>query len=97
MSQTSAPTLRLDVREIAPRERHARIFASLSELDVNDSLEIVVDHDPRPLYLHLSQDRPGQFGWEYLERGPATWRVLIERVARTHGSGSCCGSCGGGA
>jgi uncharacterized protein (DUF2249 family) len=40
-------------------------------------------------------ERPGQFSWATLERGPHTWRVAITKVASAASAGQCCGSCGG--
>lgn len=71
----------LDVRIIAPKEKHSTIHARLDELDVGETLTIVNDHDPRPLRFELDAVCPECFGWEYLERGPETWRVAIRRIA----------------
>lgn len=87
---------RIDVRSIAPRERHPLIFSTFGALAPGQSMELVNDHDPRPLYYQFSAEMPGQFGWTYLEEGPQTWRVAIERLAPHGQPGSCCGSCGGG-
>lgn len=69
----------LDVRVIPPREKHPTIHARLHELATGETLTIVNDHDPRPLRFELEADYPQKFGWEYLERGPQTWRVEIKR------------------
>jgi uncharacterized protein (DUF2249 family) len=81
----------IDVRTIAPRERHPLIFSTFEDLDVGASLELVNDHDPKPLYYQFEAERAGTFGWRYLERGPDVWRVRITkrlpgpvRVAQTH-------------
>lgn len=74
-----SPVTELDVRVIPPREKHPAIHARLNELEVGDVLTIVNDHDPRPLRFELEADYPERFGWEYLERGPQTWRVEIRR------------------
>jgi uncharacterized protein (DUF2249 family) len=89
---------RIDVRTIAPRERHPLIFSTFGSLAPGEAMELVNDHDPRPLYYQFDAEMPGQFGWTYLERGPQTWRVSIQRIGTAaHGQpGSCCGSCGGG-
>jgi uncharacterized protein (DUF2249 family) len=67
----------LDVREIVPRERHPRIFASFDALAAGEWFELVNDHDPRPLRYQFEAERTGLFTWEYLEEGPDTWRVRI--------------------
>jgi uncharacterized protein (DUF2249 family) len=85
---------RVDVRTIAPRDRHPVIFATFRQLATGQSMELVNDHDPRPLYYQFDIELPGQFSWEYLEQGPDTWRVAITRTQSAHAAGSCCGSCG---
>ena len=70
----------IDVRTIAPRERHPLIFSTFDALQPGQALELVNDHDPKPLYYQFNAELPGQFEWTYLERGPETWRVAITRV-----------------
>ena len=92
------PASRIDVRAIAPRDRHPLIFSTFNGLAAGEALELVNDHDPRPLYYQFNAQAPGQFTWEYLESGPATWRVAITRTqaAPAVEGGSCCGGgCGG--
>lgn len=89
---------RIDVRTVPPRERHPLIFSTFGGLQPGQALELVNDHDPRPLFQQFAERMPGQFDWSYLEQGP-TWRVAISRTAtaeRAQGAGSCCGGCGGG-
>ena len=69
----------IDVREIMPRERHPLIFQTFDDLAVAESFELVNDHDPKPLYYQFMAERPGQLGWEYLEEGPETWRVVLTK------------------
>ncbi|MFO1466381.1 MAG: DUF2249 domain-containing protein [Steroidobacteraceae bacterium] len=80
----------IDVRTIVPHERHALIFSTFASLPAGGALQLVNDHDPRPLRQQFQSNYHGQFSWDYLEQGPATWRV---RIGRT--KGNCCGSCGG--
>lgn len=86
---------RIDVRTIAPRDRHPLIFSTFGKLARGEAMELVNDHDPRPLYHQFNAQAAGQFDWQYLEQGPDTWRVSIRRTATAHETGSCCGSCGG--
>lgn len=82
MSDTSASTeIRLDVRQISPRERHPLIFATFDGLAEGASMVLINDHDPKPLYYQLSAERAGQAGWEYIEQGPETWQVRITKKA----------------
>lgn len=71
----------IDVRPIAPRERHPLLFATFDGLAVGESFELVNDHDPKPLYYQFMAERPGQLGWAYLEEGPETWRVVLTKQA----------------
>ena len=40
----------IDVRTIAPRERHPLIFRTFGDLAAGEALQLVNDHDPKPLY-----------------------------------------------
>lgn len=93
MSATLANAL--DLRDIAPPQRHALIFGAFDALAPGQVLELVNDHDPRPLNEQFQMRLPGQFSWSYLEKGPAVWRVQIGKSAKAAGS-TCCGGCCGG-
>jgi uncharacterized protein (DUF2249 family) len=89
----------IDVRTIAPRERHPLIFSTFNALQPGQSLQLVSDHDPRPLHAQFESLAQGQFSWNYLEAGPALWRIQIGKFAGTvagPAAGSCCGGCCGG-
>jgi uncharacterized protein (DUF2249 family) len=75
----TAPDQQLDVRTVPPARRHPLIFETLAALEVGEGMVLVNDHDPQPLYYQLAAEHPGQFSWDYLERGPETWRVRIGR------------------
>jgi len=92
---TQATQTQVDVRSIAPRERHPLIFSTFASLASGQAMELVNDHDPKPLYYQFQAEMPGKFSWDYLEQGPDTWRVAITKVKAGHGDGKCCGSCGG--
>lgn len=85
----------VDVRTIAPPERHPLIFSTFRSLTKGQAMELVNDHDPRPLYYQFEAEMPGAFEWNYLEAGPHTWRVSITKIAPSHTDSQCCGSCGG--
>ncbi|HYI24820.1 MAG TPA: DUF2249 domain-containing protein [Thermomicrobiales bacterium] len=70
----------VDVREIVPRERHPLIFSTFGNLAAGESMRLVNDHDPKPLYYQFMAEHTGQFEWEYLEEGPETWQVRITRT-----------------
>jgi len=92
MDISSFDTL-IDVRGIAPRERHACIRDAFRNLGLGDVLEFVNDHDAKPLYREFQVEVPGDFSWCYLEAGPDVWRVSIKKLSRAYGEGECCGQC----
>jgi uncharacterized protein (DUF2249 family) len=71
----------LDVRIIPPRDKHPTIFQTFTSLAPGEAFVLVNDHDPKPLRYQFEYEHAGQFGWEYLEQGPAVWRVQISRAA----------------
>jgi uncharacterized protein (DUF2249 family) len=81
-TSSSAP-LRLDVREIPPRTKHATIFRVWSALPVGSRFVLVNDHDPVPLYYQFTAQYAGAFDWEYLQRGPEIFEVKITRLQPT--------------
>ena len=79
MEQTQQD-IRLDVREMPPRERHATIFATFDSLAAEQAIDLVNDHDPKPLYYQLSAENPGEFTWTYRQEGPEVWEVEIRKT-----------------
>jgi len=72
----------VDVRSLAPGQRHAKIFQLVDELAPGASFILVNDHDPKPLYYQLEAEYPRQFSWTYRERGPDVWRVEIGKLVQ---------------
>ena len=72
-------SVELDVRLLAPRDKHPTIFATFDRLASGQSMVIINDHDPRPLRYQFAVERPDAFEWTYLEQGPDTWQVRIDR------------------
>ena len=85
----------LDVRRIAPRERHPLIFSTFADLPPGRAMELVNDHDPKPVFFQLQSDIPGKFSWDYVQAGPDVWRVKITKLVNAASTGQCCGHCGG--
>jgi len=70
----------LDIRPVPPREKHPTIFATFDSLNNGEGFQLVNDHDPMPLYYQFNAERPNQFDWEYVEKGPEVWRVNISKL-----------------
>lgn len=94
---STAAISEIDVRTIAPYERHAQIFGRLDTLNAGEALVIANDHDPVPLRYQLESRAPGQYQWAYLQSGPDLWRVQISRLETVgaEDEDSCCsgGAC----
>lgn len=71
----------LDVHEMIPQERHATIFARFDALTPGETLRLINDHDPKPLYYQLVSERSGMFAWEPEQQGPEAWVIRIRKMA----------------
>lgn len=67
----------INVPDYPPREKHPTIMNAFDDLASGEMMQIVNDHDPRPLQYQFMMERKDSFTWEYLEEGPETWRVAI--------------------
>ena len=73
--------LKLDVRPVEPKDRYGRIIGAYESLGAGQTMELVVDHDPQCMYYTLRATRGDDaFTFEYLEKGPDTWRVIVGKV-----------------
>lgn len=50
------PTTTLDLRDMAPAERHPKIFEAFEKVPNGEALEIINDHDPQPLYYQMAAE-----------------------------------------
>jgi len=73
----------LDVRALAPRDRHIRIFATFDALRPGEVFRLVNDHDPKPLKYQFAAEHAGEATWEPEQAGPETWIVRIGKIAAT--------------
>jgi uncharacterized protein (DUF2249 family) len=79
----------LDVRPLAPAQRHEKIFATYGALGPGTAFVLVNDHDPKPLRYQFEAEHRGEYTWDVLEAGPTVWRVRICRPAgQVAGEGS---------
>lgn len=68
---------KVNVPDYAPKDKHPTIFRTFDSINSGEFLELINDHDPRPLQYQFMMERNDQFSWEYLEEGPDVWRVAI--------------------
>lgn len=69
----------LNATLLAPAVKHATIFQKFEELNPGEAFVLFNDHDPMPLYYQLKQTKGDIFDWEYLEKGPKDFRILITK------------------
>jgi uncharacterized protein (DUF2249 family) len=67
----------IEVADIDPRFRQPILSRLFEHLAPDQSLQIVVDHDPRRLRLQLEAIHGSRCAWSYLEKGPDVWRVRL--------------------
>lgn len=87
----------LDVRPIPCSIKHGLIFRTWLELPVDDYFILLNDHDPVPLRYQFAAEFPAAYSWDYVERGPETFRVKITKlrpVVDPNGLANKVGSCG---
>ena len=72
--------IRLDVREMPPRDRHSTIFTTFDSLAPDQAIDLINDHDPKPLYYQFSAEHAGEFTWTDLQEGPEVWEVEIRKT-----------------
>lgn len=71
----------VDARQYAPRDKHRIIFETFDNLKPDTQMELINDHNPKPLYYEFKAERDGHFEWHYLEQGPEVWRVSIKKIS----------------
>ena len=93
MNSTQNFKTTVDVRSIVPRERHPLIFGSFGALSAGEALQLVNDHDQKPLFYQFQAESKGEFTWDYLETGPNVWQVRIGKPT-PDGAPAIVGGCG---
>jgi uncharacterized protein (DUF2249 family) len=76
--KTYAATVRAP--EYPPHMKHRVIFETFAGLNSGETMLLENDHDPVPLRYQFEAEYKGSYTWEYVERGPAIFRVEIGRV-----------------
>lgn len=81
LAPASSDDYELEVRHLAPAQRHVLIIEQFHALEPGNGYVLVNDHDPKPLYYQFAAEYPGQFTWDPIDEGPEVWRVRIGKVA----------------
>lgn len=67
----------VDARKYPPIQKHDVIFKTFEGLKPGEKMELLNDHDPKPLHYQMMHEYTDQFEFSYLEQGPEVWRVAI--------------------
>lgn len=70
-------TTELDVRNLPPAQRHEQIYDAYADLESGHAFILINDHDPKPLYHQFNAEAGAEFHWEYHQKKPGEFRVLI--------------------
>ncbi|HMU98858.1 MAG TPA: DUF2249 domain-containing protein [Chitinophagales bacterium] len=71
----------LDVRVVAPIQRHEFLVELFKNLPVAESFVFINDHDPIPLFYEFKSIYGDVVDWVYLNRGGREWKVKVTRTA----------------
>jgi len=52
----------------------------MGKLTTGNTLKIINDHEPKPLYYQFEAEEKGRFEWEYEEEGPVDWIFKIKKI-----------------
>ncbi|MDT4870025.1 hypothetical protein FQZ97_1050840 [compost metagenome] len=69
-----------DLRPFPPTERHEMFYKAFADIQQGEAFEFINDHDPKPLYYQMEAESNEPFRWEYLEKGPESWKVRVIKV-----------------
>ncbi|MBI5642366.1 MAG: NifU family protein [Deltaproteobacteria bacterium] len=78
---------KLDLRTIPVFERHPKIFDTWETLPAEDILQIINDHDPKPLRYQFEGEYKDKYTWEYVSNGPVDWVVNVRKLKMIEASG----------
>ncbi len=70
----------LDVRPLRKPDKHPAVFTAYDSLAAGESIVLVNNHDPRHLREEFETEHPGSYAWDYLDWGPASWRIRISKL-----------------
>lgn len=79
LSRSEENDIVINIPVIEPRYKHATIFKVFDGLKAGESLVIHNDHDPKPVYYQLLNERGDIFTWQYLEQGPQWWDIRVTK------------------
>jgi len=70
----------VNATEYPPHLKHKVIFETFANLEPEEAMLLINDHDPVPLRFQFESMHGGRFTWQYIEQGPAMFRVAIGKL-----------------
>ena len=72
----------LDLRDVAPPKRHPTIMKAFEEMEGGETLTLVNDHEPKPLYYQMKEevDAFDAEGYEVEKEGPERFVAQLPKV-----------------
>lgn len=72
--------VKLDLRTTPVTLRHPAVFDAWEGLKPEGILQVINDHDPKPLRYHFESEYKDKFEWAYVAEGPGEWIVNITKL-----------------
>ena len=71
----------LDLRDVPPADRHPKIHDAFESLESGETLELVNDHEPKPLFYEMQAevDEFDADGYDVERRGPTEFVALFPK------------------
>lgn len=71
-----------------PAVKFQTIMKTFNDLKPGEGFILKNDHDPKPLYYHLSGEHGDTFTWDYLQEGPDIFQIRITKKALANSQSS---------
>jgi len=71
----------LDLRDVPPADRHPKVHDAFDALDSGEALELVNDHEPKPLFYEMQAEVEAFDAdrYEVERRGPTEFVALFPK------------------
>lgn len=75
------PEKTLDLRDVPPPERHPRIHEAFAALESGEALQLINDHEPRPLFYEMRAEVEAfdADGYHVEQRGPNEFVAVLPK------------------
>ena len=75
------PAKTLDLRDVPPPQRHPKIHDAFDDLDSGEALQLVNDHEPKPLFYEMRAEVEtfDADNYEVEQRGPTEFVATLPK------------------